>query len=70
MTRTAADYTWFENDFPDIAEAYCFTTVGPWPLLIAVLAVADARRRELFCSDGCGHWWHRLSAPDEPAPRA
>ncbi|MEV0007209.1 DUF5958 family protein [Streptomyces sp. NPDC051840] len=39
-------------------------------LLIAVLAVADARRRELFCSDGCGHWWHRLSAPDEPAPRA
>jgi len=31
-------------------------------LLIAVLAIADARRRERYCSDGCGHWWHRLSA--------
>lgn len=27
MTKTAADYAWFENDFPDIAEAYCFTLV-------------------------------------------
>ncbi|WP_281157548.1 DUF5958 family protein [Streptomyces sp. HYC2] len=33
-------------------------------LLIAVLAIADERRRERFCSDGCGHWWHRLSAAD------
>ncbi|MET9469428.1 DUF5958 family protein [Streptomyces sp. NPDC006544] len=31
-------------------------------LLVAVLAIADGRRRERFCSDGCGHWWHRLSA--------
>ncbi|MGW7086832.1 DUF5958 family protein [Streptomyces sp. NPDC054871] len=31
-------------------------------LLIAVLAIADERRRERYCSDGCGHWWHRLSA--------
>nr|WTB36226.1 DUF5958 family protein [Streptomyces sp. NBC_00830] len=30
-------------------------------LLIAVLAVADGRRRERFCSDGCSHGWHRLS---------
>ncbi|MEW2406363.1 DUF5958 family protein [Streptomyces griseoviridis] len=30
-------------------------------LLIAVLAVADGRRRERFCSDGCGHAWHRLA---------
>ncbi|MFJ1599889.1 DUF5958 family protein [Streptomyces sp. NPDC088261] len=30
-------------------------------LLIAVLAVAGERRRERFCSDGCGHAWHRLS---------
>lgn len=30
-------------------------------LLIAVLAVADGRRRERLCSDGCGHAWHRLS---------
>ncbi|WP_326601241.1 DUF5958 family protein [Streptomyces sp. NBC_01799] len=33
-------------------------------LLVAVLAIADGRRRERFCSDGCGHWWHRLSAAD------
>lgn len=31
-------------------------------LLIAVLTISDARRRERFCSDGCSHWWHRLSA--------
>ncbi|MFE2528989.1 DUF5958 family protein [Streptomyces sp. NPDC059382] len=31
-------------------------------LLVAVLAIADGRRRERFCSDGCGHWWHGLSA--------
>ncbi|MCX4452511.1 DUF5958 family protein [Streptomyces sp. NBC_01340] len=31
-------------------------------LLIAVLTIADARRRERFCSGGCSHWWHRLSA--------
>ncbi|MGX4693523.1 DUF5958 family protein [Streptomyces sp. JNUCC 63] len=30
-------------------------------LLIAVLTIADARRRERFCSGGCSHWWHRLS---------
>ncbi len=33
-------------------------------LLIAVLAIADGRRRERFCSGGCGHWWHRLSVAD------
>ncbi|MFS0697968.1 DUF6461 domain-containing protein [Streptomyces nitrosporeus] len=27
MTKTRADYAWFENNFPDIAEAYCFTLV-------------------------------------------
>ncbi|MCX5114747.1 DUF5958 family protein [Streptomyces sp. NBC_00378] len=30
-------------------------------LLVAVLAIADGRRRERYCSNGCGHWWHRLS---------
>ncbi|MFD0621933.1 DUF5958 family protein [Streptomyces sanglieri] len=29
-----------------------------------MLAIADGRRREHYCSDGCGHWWHRLSAAD------
>ncbi|UUU28347.1 DUF5958 family protein [Streptomyces sp. DSM 40750] len=33
-------------------------------LLIAVLAIADERRRARFCSVGCGHWWHNLSATD------
>ncbi|MFE3557818.1 DUF5958 family protein [Streptomyces sp. NPDC059193] len=31
-------------------------------LLVALLGVADERRREHFCADGCGHWWHNLSA--------
>ncbi|MFF8532157.1 DUF5958 family protein [Streptomyces sp. SAS_267] len=31
-------------------------------LLVAVLGIADGRRRERSCSNGCGHWWHRLSA--------
>ncbi|MBB4981565.1 DUF5958 family protein [Streptomyces nymphaeiformis] len=30
-------------------------------LLISVLAIADARRRERDCSGGCSHWWHKLS---------
>ncbi|MFD7262673.1 DUF5958 family protein [Streptomyces sp. NPDC059874] len=29
-------------------------------LLVSVLAVADGRRRERYCSNGCGHEWHRL----------
>lgn len=33
-------------------------------LLVAVLAIADERRRARYCSDGCGHWWHDLSAAD------
>ncbi|MFE2936920.1 DUF5958 family protein [Streptomyces sp. NPDC059278] len=33
-------------------------------LLVAVLAFADGRRREHYCSDGCGHWWHMLYAAD------
>ncbi|MEU0602182.1 DUF5958 family protein [Streptomyces sp. NPDC006393] len=36
-------------------------------LLIALLAIADARRRERFCSGGCGHWWHQLPAADPSA---
>ncbi|MFJ5831401.1 DUF5958 family protein [Streptomyces sp. NPDC093089] len=33
-------------------------------LLVAVLAVADARRRDRYCSGGCTHWWHQLPASD------
>ncbi|MER6145872.1 DUF5958 family protein [Streptomyces sparsogenes] len=29
-------------------------------LLLAVLTIADARRRERYCSGSCSHWWHRL----------
>lgn len=32
MTATAADYTWFDDRFPGLAEAYCLTLVrGPSP---------------------------------------
>ncbi|MEU0115024.1 DUF6461 domain-containing protein [Streptomyces bobili] len=27
MTATTADYTWFEDSFPELAQAYCFTLV-------------------------------------------
>lgn len=27
MDSTATDYLWFEEDFPDLADAYCFTLV-------------------------------------------
>ncbi|MEV0489958.1 DUF5958 family protein [Streptomyces atratus] len=33
-------------------------------MLVAVLAIADGRRRERSCADGCGHWWHRPSSAD------
>ncbi|MFG2598063.1 hypothetical protein [Streptomyces sp. NPDC048462] len=29
-----------------------------------MLAIADARSREHFCSDGCSHWWRHPSAAD------
>ncbi|SDS67702.1 hypothetical protein SAMN05216371_0394 [Streptomyces sp. TLI_053] len=38
MTVTAADYSWFEDTFPDLAEAYCLT-------LVKDLAPADLLRR-------------------------
>ncbi|MFD7282322.1 DUF6461 domain-containing protein [Streptomyces sp. NPDC059862] len=31
MTSTAADYVWFEESFPELAEAYCFTLVHNLP---------------------------------------
>ncbi|GAA4585681.1 hypothetical protein GCM10023194_29070 [Planotetraspora phitsanulokensis] len=34
--------------------------VKAFRLLIALLAVADQRRRERYCKDGCSHTWHQL----------
>jgi hypothetical protein len=34
--------------------------VKAFRLLVALLAVADGRRRERFCADGCTHAWHQL----------
>ncbi|WP_405535648.1 DUF6461 domain-containing protein [Streptomyces sp. NBC_00075] len=31
LTATATDYTWFQDLFPDLAEAYCFTLVRDLP---------------------------------------
>ncbi|MGX1270832.1 DUF6461 domain-containing protein [Streptomyces phaeoluteigriseus] len=38
MTATTADYTWFEEGFPELAQAYCFT-------LVRGLAPAEILRR-------------------------
>ncbi|MFJ8078395.1 DUF5958 family protein [Streptomyces sp. NPDC096176] len=29
-------------------------------LPVALLGIADTRRRERFCTGGCGHEWHQL----------
>ncbi|MEU5036125.1 DUF5958 family protein [Streptomyces rubiginosohelvolus] len=36
--------------------------VKAFRLLVALLEVADKRRRERFCVDGCTHAWHQLAA--------
>jgi hypothetical protein len=66
MTKTGADYAWFENDFPDIAEAYCFTLVrglSPTELILrlegreeaplqGMAAVVDATFAQYELGDG------------------
>jgi hypothetical protein len=45
--------------------------VKAFRLLVALLRVADKRRRELFCADGCTHTWHQFVAgPDTEAATA
>jgi Family of unknown function (DUF5958) len=39
--------------------------VKSFRLLIALLGVADGRRRERYCSAGCSHDWHHLSLNGE-----
>ncbi|MGW0652954.1 DUF5958 family protein [Streptomyces umbrinus] len=34
-------------------------------LLVALFAIADNRRRERYCADGCSHAWHQLVAQEE-----
>lgn len=34
--------------------------VKAFRLLVALLTVADGRRRERYCAAGCGHAWHHL----------
>ncbi|MFF9870529.1 DUF5958 family protein [Streptomyces sp. NPDC013953] len=34
--------------------------VKAFRLLVALLGVADERRRARFCAHGCGHAWHHL----------
>ncbi|WP_255431316.1 DUF5958 family protein [Streptacidiphilus sp. PB12-B1b] len=34
--------------------------------LVALLGVADRRRRERFCAAGCSHAWHRLGTGTGP----
>lgn len=34
-------------------------------LFLALLGIADARRRNEECGNGCSHWWHRNLASEE-----
>ncbi len=38
--------------------------VKAFRLLVALLSVADERRRAQFCVDGCSHAWHHLGATE------
>ncbi|WP_327739315.1 DUF5958 family protein [Streptomyces nojiriensis] len=44
--------------------------VKSFRLLVALLGVADKRRRERFCADWCGHAWHRLAAGSDSGTAA
>ncbi|MGI5259894.1 DUF5958 family protein [Streptomyces angustmyceticus] len=39
-------------------------------LLVALLAIADTRRRERYCAGGCGHEWHQLARSTGAGPSA
>ncbi|MGW3012682.1 DUF5958 family protein [Streptomyces sp. NPDC001219] len=39
-------------------------------LLIALLAIADTRRRERYCAAGCRHEWHQLARGTDAEPSA
>jgi hypothetical protein len=39
-------------------------------LLVALLAIADTRRREDYCADGCSHEWHQLTRRPDARPAA
>ncbi|MEU9141039.1 DUF5958 family protein [Streptomyces sp. NPDC048404] len=39
--------------------------VKSFRVLVSVFAVADTRRREMYCRGDCGHAWHNLSAATE-----
>ncbi|MFF7551261.1 DUF5958 family protein [Streptomyces canus] len=41
--------------------------VKAFRLLVALLGVADERRRARFCANGCGHAWHHLGTGTEAA---
>ena len=38
-------------------------------LLLCLLSVADERRRDTKCSDGCAHWWHKDLSDEETVNR-
>jgi hypothetical protein len=72
MTATAADYLWFEERFPDLAEAYCITLVHDLspadlldrlggrqdPALTGVTAIVDAA---FDVTDRYDFHWHLVA---------
>ncbi|MGW9032262.1 DUF5958 family protein [Streptomyces sp. NPDC055722] len=47
-----------------------FDRARAFPLLLALFAVADTRRRERHCADGCTHEWHNLAGHPDARPTA
>lgn len=51
---------WPESAFNKIVSLPADEHVKSFKLLIALFAVADSRRRETSCKDGCTYEWHNL----------
>lgn len=54
----------------NMSELPPYDRVRAFRLLVALFAIADARRRERYCADGCSHEWHRLAARPDAGPAA
>jgi hypothetical protein len=48
------------HSFLRVAELPASEHSKGFALLLSVLAVADARRRQQHCADGCTHDWHNM----------
>jgi hypothetical protein len=53
-----------KNNFRNARQKVLALPANEWHksfrLWLAIFTLADTRRRETDCKNGCGHWWHNL----------